>query len=288
MGLSITIDKLRVFINKTLSTQSLINQLTIKRVDLSISLDSRLDTCQSGYRPPWTPSSSLLLLWRKNCEPVSVWNASLPHPLPPYGHPQNNRTHRRRLCLPWPRPCRQSCSCRVVSGHSSHCEFFSCQSLKLFWRFNFVLFLSMILEFRQSWCIERGKLVIGSHVSSLSRGKSRHPIRILTSFCVIRLSLTSRTKYCVLLFDFSKTFVTVRVVWDFSLTDSPMTTHMLGHLGLFVCFTLSHTPFRTLCRLSWHHNSLPPVFLHLVLLKKKTSNYLSEITSWRTRTDSPK
>ena len=32
MGLSITIDKLRVFINKTLSTQSLINQLLIKRV----------------------------------------------------------------------------------------------------------------------------------------------------------------------------------------------------------------------------------------------------------------
>ena len=41
MGLSITIDKLRVFINKTLSTQSLINQLLIKRVDFSISIDSR-------------------------------------------------------------------------------------------------------------------------------------------------------------------------------------------------------------------------------------------------------
>ncbi len=41
MSLSITIDKLRVFINKTLSTQSLINQLSIKRVDLSISIDSR-------------------------------------------------------------------------------------------------------------------------------------------------------------------------------------------------------------------------------------------------------
>jgi len=35
MGLSITIGKLRVFINnKTLSTQSLINKLLIKRVDL--------------------------------------------------------------------------------------------------------------------------------------------------------------------------------------------------------------------------------------------------------------
>jgi hypothetical protein len=41
MGLSITIDKIRAFINKTLSTQSLINQLLIKRVDLSISIDSR-------------------------------------------------------------------------------------------------------------------------------------------------------------------------------------------------------------------------------------------------------
>jgi hypothetical protein len=32
----------------------------------------------------------------------------------------------------------------------------------------------------------------------------------------------------------------------------------LGRLGLFACFTLSHTPFRTLCRLCWYHNSLPP------------------------------
>ncbi len=40
MGLSITIDKLRVFINKTLSTQSLINQLLTKRVDLSIVFDN--------------------------------------------------------------------------------------------------------------------------------------------------------------------------------------------------------------------------------------------------------
>ncbi len=41
MGLSITIDKIRVFINKTLSTKSLTNQLSIKRVDSSISIDSR-------------------------------------------------------------------------------------------------------------------------------------------------------------------------------------------------------------------------------------------------------
>ena len=39
--LSIRSDKLRVFINKTLSTESLINQLLIKRVGLSISIDSR-------------------------------------------------------------------------------------------------------------------------------------------------------------------------------------------------------------------------------------------------------
>jgi hypothetical protein len=44
-----------------------------------------------------------------------------------------------------------------------------------------------------------------------------------TPFFVIRLPLTSRTKYCVLLFDFSKTFLLVRVAWDFSLTDCPPT-----------------------------------------------------------------
>jgi hypothetical protein len=41
IDLSITIDKVRVFINKTLPTESLINQLLIKRVGLSISIDSR-------------------------------------------------------------------------------------------------------------------------------------------------------------------------------------------------------------------------------------------------------
>jgi hypothetical protein len=40
MDLSIRIDKLRVFISKTLSTQSLINHVLIKRVGLS-SVDSR-------------------------------------------------------------------------------------------------------------------------------------------------------------------------------------------------------------------------------------------------------
>ncbi len=40
MRLSITIHKLRVFIKKTLSTQSLINQLLIKRVGLSIVIDN--------------------------------------------------------------------------------------------------------------------------------------------------------------------------------------------------------------------------------------------------------
>ena len=41
IDLSITIDKLRVFINETLSTESLINQLLMKRVGLSIIIDSR-------------------------------------------------------------------------------------------------------------------------------------------------------------------------------------------------------------------------------------------------------
>ena len=41
IGLSITIDTIRVFINKTLSTETLINQLLIQRVGLSISIDSR-------------------------------------------------------------------------------------------------------------------------------------------------------------------------------------------------------------------------------------------------------
>jgi hypothetical protein len=40
LALSIIIDKFRVFINKTLSTEGLINQPLIKRVDLSISIDS--------------------------------------------------------------------------------------------------------------------------------------------------------------------------------------------------------------------------------------------------------
>ncbi len=57
-------------------------------------------------------------------------------------------------------------------------------------------------------------------VSSLSRGKSRHPMRNSGPFFVIRLSFTSRTKNSVyLLFDFSKGFLQVRVAWDFSLTD---------------------------------------------------------------------
>jgi hypothetical protein len=66
---------------------------------------------------------------------------------------------------------------------------------------------------------EPGKLVIVSHVKSLSRGKSRHPIRNSTPFFVIRLSLTSLTKHCVLLFDFSKTLLLVHEAWDFLLTD---------------------------------------------------------------------
>ncbi len=41
IDLSIRIDNLRVFINKTLSIESLVNQLLIKRSCLSISIDSR-------------------------------------------------------------------------------------------------------------------------------------------------------------------------------------------------------------------------------------------------------
>ncbi len=40
IDLSITIDKFRVLINKTFSTESLINQLLIKRVGLSIVIDN--------------------------------------------------------------------------------------------------------------------------------------------------------------------------------------------------------------------------------------------------------
>ena len=38
MGLSITIDKIRVFINKTLSTESLINQLLIRGLSYQLLL----------------------------------------------------------------------------------------------------------------------------------------------------------------------------------------------------------------------------------------------------------
>jgi hypothetical protein len=49
------------------------------------------------------------------------------------------------------------------------------------------------------------KLVIGSQVSSFSRGKSHHPVRNSGPFFVIRLSFTSRTKNSVwLLFGFPK------------------------------------------------------------------------------------
>jgi hypothetical protein len=65
------------------------------------------------------------------------------------------------------------------------------------------------------------------------------------------------TKYCVLLFDFPKTFLLVRVVWHFSLTTR-LSTHMMGHLGLFAWHTLSHSPCRSICLFGRYHNSLPP------------------------------
>jgi hypothetical protein len=69
-------------------------------------------------------------------------------------------------------------------------------------------------------------------------------MRNSTPFFVIRLPLTSRTKYCVLLFDFSKTFLLVRV-----------SSRMLGHLGLFSRCTLSHSPCHSVCMFGRYHNS---------------------------------
>ena len=86
------------------------------------------------------------------------------------------------------------------------------------------------------------KLVIGSQVSSFSRGKSRHPMRNSGPFFVIRLSFTSRTKNSVcLLFDFSKGFLQARR--GLRLLNHRFPTRIRDRLGLFSCFTPSHTPF---------------------------------------------
>ena len=61
-------------------------------------------------------------------------------------------------------------------------------------------------------------------------------------FLVIRLSFTSRTKNSVcLLFDFSKGFLQTRR--GLRLLNHRFLTRIRGRLGLFPCFTPSHTPF---------------------------------------------
>ncbi len=117
--------------------------------------DRRLDTLQSGYHPPWTTSSSLLLLWSKNCEPVSVWSArlshhprSLPHPHTPHAHPQNYPPHRRHSIS----PCLVHVGSRVPVALRLGILLIACVSLvnhwlKLLWRFDFVLFFPIPLEF---------------------------------------------------------------------------------------------------------------------------------------------
>ena len=44
---------------------------------------------------------------------------------------------------------------------------------------------------------------------------------------------------------------------DLRLLTHRFPTHILGRVGLFACFILSHTPSHTLCRLCRPHNSLP-------------------------------
>jgi hypothetical protein len=123
-------------------------------------------------------------------------------------------------------------------------------------------------------CSEPGKLVIGSHVSYLILGKSPHPIRNSTPFFDIRLSPTS-TRYSWWV-HFSKRFFLVRVTWDFfSLTDFPPASWGLGPLGLFACFTLSHTPFRTFCRFLRSITTVSQSSFGVRVLKKKNLSFLS-------------
>jgi hypothetical protein len=42
-------------------------------------------------------------------------------------------------------------------------------------------------------------------------------------------------------------------------------------IGLFTCFTVSHSPFRSFCLFGRHHNSLPPFFTSVFLKKKSFS-----------------
>ncbi len=53
----------------------------------------------------------------------------------------------------------------------------------------------------------------------------------------------------------------------------PKVTRILGHLDLFACFTLSHTPFRSLCR---HQNSLPTFFVLRTRGEETRSRFLRQ------------
>ena len=98
-----------------------------------------------------------------------------------------------------------------------------------------------------------GKLVIGtdigSHVSSLSNlrkvtttlwGTHHHYSQ---SVCP---SLHEQSSLCAVMTDWFLEGVRVDVC-DLRLLTHRFPTHMWGHLGLFVCFTLGHTPFPTFC-----------------------------------------
>jgi hypothetical protein len=100
-------------------------------------------------------------------------------------------------------------------------------------------------------------IVIGSHVSYLILEKSRHRSGTQHHSFGIRLSFTTSTKYSWWV-NFSKRFLLVHVVWDFSLTDFPPAcwvtlaflfaspcrilpfTHFVGFAGI----TTSQTVFR--------------------------------------------
>jgi len=109
-----------------------------------------------------------------------------------------------------------------------------------------------------------------------------HTVDISTPFFVIRLPLTLRTKYYVLLFDFSKRLLLVRVARDFSLTDCPPACWVaLAFLpaspsprlpfARFVCLagitTVSRTPrFFTSCSLEKKELENNYVFLSIFFL----------------------
>jgi hypothetical protein len=100
-------------------------------------------------------------------------------------------------------------------------------------------------------CSDPVKLVRGSHVSSLSRGKSHHRMRNSGPFLPFHLYLTTQTKYCVcLLLDFSKG--SCWCAWPETSHSQKISHPHPGSSWFFPCFTLSHTPFPTLAQ---HQNT---------------------------------